>query len=105
MPCDTTCHAIPGFFRLRNRPSAVPHGRQGLASQTLIHSTQCVVYLLSKSPPDFPWSIPVRLAEPIFRLAFPIRFLDPDHQFSINLEHHWHFAKGLHAVLVLGKDV
>ncbi len=61
--------------------------------------------VLFHSIPDFPWSIPVRLAEPIFRLAFPIQFLDPDHQFSINLEYHWHFAKGLHAVLVLGKDV
>ncbi len=57
------------------------------------------------SMPDFPWSIPVRLAEPFFSLAFPIRFLNPDYQFSMSLEHHWRFAKGLHTVLILGKDV
>jgi len=61
--------------------------------------------VLFHSIPDFTWSIPVRLAEPIFRLAFPMRFLDPDHRFSINLEHHWHFAKGLHTLLLLVKEV
>lgn len=61
--------------------------------------------VLFHSIPDFPWSIPMRLAEPIFRLAFPIRFLDPDHQFSMSLKHHWHFAKGLHTLLLLAKEV
>lgn len=61
--------------------------------------------LLFHSIPGFPWSIPVRLAEPVFRLAFPIRFLDPDHQFSMSLENHWHFAKGLHTLLLLIKDM
>ena len=60
--------------------------------------------VLFHSIPDFPWSIPVRLVEPIFRLAFLIRFLDPDYQFSMSLEHHWHFAKGLHTLLLLAKD-
>ncbi len=61
--------------------------------------------VLFHSIPDFPLSIPVRLAEPFFRLAFPIRLLDPDQQFSMSFEHHRHFAKGLHTLLLLVKEV
>lgn len=62
--------------------------------------------VLFHSIPDFPWSIPVRLAEPVFRFVFPFRFLDTlHHPSSHSLRYSWHFVKGFHTVLVLGKDV
>ncbi len=83
----------------------VPQIELTVAEALRVLKTGAHLAVLFHSIPDFPWSIPVRLAEPIFRLAFPIRFFDPDYQFSMSLEHHWHFAKGLHTLLVLGKDV
>ncbi len=82
----------------------VPQVELAVAEVLRVLKRGAYLAVLFHSVPDFPWSIPVRLAEPIFRLAFPIRFFDPGYRFSMSLEHRWHFAKGLHTLLLLAKD-
>jgi ubiquinone/menaquinone biosynthesis C-methylase UbiE len=61
--------------------------------------------LLFHSLPYLPWRAPARLIEPIFKLAFQMRFLTPHDYYSSHSKGAiWQFAQGLHTLLLLEKE-
>ncbi len=62
--------------------------------------------LLFHSLPRLPWRIPAYLIKPIFRYVLSMRLLSPqDYPSSDSRNYIWHFAKGLHTLILLRKDV